>query len=199
MLLGGTQQPTKRYSDNFDAQYINDVEFSGKLIAHTMLEEAWTLMNTLKPESIPLLMNKAICLFEMNRNEDCLKACERSLALLGTMKNTLPTPPPDDMRELHEVQKNQVTYLNPVTFRYVELFPEILRDSALRIQVDCWSALGNTAKVIEVGTPMLGKGYRNVMEAFYKIDHPDPTPPATAGYGVDEHGKVYFQFNGERR
>lgn len=179
MLLGGIPQPTSQcYSDNFDAQYIDDVEFVGKLIARNMIQEAWMLMNTLSSESIPLLLNKSLCLFEIGRKEDCLVACERVLALLGTMKNNLPAGKPQDMHTLHEVQKNQATYLNPITFRYVGHFPEMLRDSVLRIMVDCWSALGNTAKVQQIGTPLLGKGYRNVMEAFYKIEHPDLNPPA---------------------
>lgn len=178
MLLGGTPQPiNQRYSDNFDAQYIEAVEYCGKLISRTMLQEAWMLMNTLKPESIPLLYNRALCLWEMNRSNDSLNTCERVLALLGTMKNSIPPSQPDDMRALHEVQKNQVTHLNPVTFHYVELFPEMLRDSVLRFMVSLYSDMGNTAKVIEIGTPLLSKGYRNVMEAFYRIDNPDPTSP----------------------
>lgn len=194
MLLGENQQSTsQRYGDNFDEQYIEAVEYSGNLISRTMLQEAWMLMNTLKPESIPLLYNRALCLWEMNRNKECLNMCERVLALLGTIKNGIPPSKPDDIRALHEVQKNQVTHLNPVTFRYVELFPEILRDSVLRFMVSLYSEMGNTAKVIEIGTPLLSKGYRNVMEAFYRIDNPEPPSPSTAEYEVDNNGKVYFR------
>lgn len=170
-LLGGNTTTAKPYSEGFDEQYVADVEFCGELIRQYMYEEAWSMMNTFRLESIPLLINKAICLYEMDRNEECIGTCDKILALLGTKKNSMPHGAPDDMHALHEVQKNQITYLSPVTFRYVDLFPEMLRDSAFRILVDCWSALGNTAKVIEVGTPLLSKGYRNVIEAFYKIDH----------------------------
>lgn len=198
-LLGGNPSTAKSYSEEFDKQYIADVEFCGDLIRRYMYEEAWSLMNTLRQESIPLWVGKAICLYEMDRFGECVKICERVIALLGTMRNGVSPVSPEDIKALHEVQKNQTTYLEPVSFRYVELFSQALRESALRIIVDCWSALGNTAKLIEVGTPLLSKGYRNVMEAFYKIDHPDPYPPTKSGYELGEDGKVYFIVNGQRQ
>lgn len=198
-LLGGNTTPVKRYSDGFNRNYITDVEFCGELVRNYMYIEAWSMMENLRTESMPLLLNKAICLYEMDRNEECINVSDRILALLGTMKNSVQPGTSDDRRALHEVQKNQFTYLVPISFRYVDMFPEMLRDSVLRIQVDCWSALGNTMKVIELGTPLLSKGYRNVMEAFYKIDHPDPYPPAKSGYELGEDGKVHFFVNGERQ
>lgn len=169
-LLGENLQSAKRYSDKFDAQYIEEVEYCGNLITQNRLEEAWILMSILKQESIPLLLNKALCFFEMNRNEDCLSACERMLSLLGNSKNNISIGIQEEIHALHNVQKNQVTHLMPVTFRYVELFPEILRDSVLRLMIDCWSELGNKAQVLKLGTPLLRKGYRNITEAFHKIN-----------------------------
>lgn len=198
-LLGGNYPAVKRYSEGFEKEYIEDVEFCAELVRQYMYEEAWSLINTLRQESIPLLINKALCLYEMDRNEECINVCDRVLALLGTMKNTVPLASPDDMKALHDVQKNHFTHLVPVTFRYIDMFPRFLRDSVLRIQVDCWSALGNKAKITEVGTPLLSKGYRNVMEAFYKIEHPDPYPSVKSEYGLGEDGKVYFYINGEKQ
>lgn len=198
-LLGGNYPTAKRYSEGFEKEYIEDVEFCAVLVRHNMYEEAWSLMSTLRQESIPLLINKALCLYEMDRNEECINACDRVLALLGTRKNTVPPASLDDMKALHDVQKNLSTHLVPITFRYVDMFPRFLHDSVLRIQVDCWSALGNTAKVTEVGTPLLSEGYRNVMEAFYKIEHPEPNPPIKSEYSLGEDGKVYFYINGEKQ
>lgn len=170
VLLGGNLQPANRYSDNFDAQYIEVVEYCGNLITQNRLEEAWILMSSLKQESIPLLLNKGLCLFEINRHEDCLQACEKILALSGNTKSNFPPEIQKEVHTLHNIQKNRATHLMPVTFRYVELFPEILRDSVLRLTIDCWSELKNKAQILKLGTPLLRKGYRNVTEAFQKIN-----------------------------
>lgn len=199
MLLGKSSNTNNQDSVSFSESYIKDVEMCGQLISRYMYEEAWMLMNTLQQESIPHLINKAICLYEINRYAESIQACERAMELLSTCKNKVPLGKPEEIQLLHEVQKNQVTYLNPVTFRYVELFPENLKESLLRVIVDCWSALGNTAKVIKTGTPLLNKGYRNVMEAFYKIDHLDTNTPVSAGYQMGEDGKVYFYIDGEKQ
>lgn len=171
MLLGTDNTPGARhYSDDFAPSYREDIEYAARLIEKYQYEEAWTLLNALEKESIPLLFNKAICLYDAQQNETILRLLDRALTLLGLLNNggRKPAVSPE-ITAIREVQKNQLTYLTPVTFRYIESFPHLLKDSILRLMVDIHLELGNKAKILELGTPLLSKGYRNITEALEKV------------------------------
>lgn len=171
MLLGRENNPgTRRYSDDFDSQYREDIAYTAQLIEKYQYEEAWTLLNSLEKESIPLLFNKAICLYDARQNETILRLLDRAWTLLGLLNNggMKPAGSPE-LTAIRDVQKSLLTYLTPITFRYIESFPHLLKDSILRLMVDIHLELDNKAKVIELATPLLSKGYRNIIEAIEKV------------------------------
>lgn len=170
MLLGSENKPDKRrYSEEFDHSYREDILFAAQLIERQQYEEAWIRMDTLERESIPLLYNKALCLRDVYHYEATITLLDRASALLIPYERTPIPVETQVLKAIREKQKNRETYLHPITFRYVDLFPHQLRDSILRFMTDTYLALGNTAKILEIATPLQSKGYRNIIEALKTI------------------------------
>jgi len=170
MLLGNTNNKpdTITYADRFDAAYRANIERSRWMISIYMYEEAWTLLDSMQPESIPQLYNKAICLYDARDNETILRLLDRAWTLLQQLDGGLQSPRSPQIDAIREIQKDALTYLQPVTLEYTQMFPHILKESILRLMVDSWSELGNNAKVLQIATPLASKGYRNIHQAIEK-------------------------------
>lgn len=169
MLLGSNLQKPKYYSDNFNEKNITEMEFCAQLIIRSQYIEAWTLLNSSQPESIPLLINKAICLIGSQNHSGAVTLLEKALTLLIPQRPVINTPTTPEADNLRHLQNETNAYLEPITFRYVDLFSHLLNDSISRMLVDCYSSLGNTAKVLAIGTPLKSKGYSNITQALNKI------------------------------
>lgn len=170
MLLGSENKPERRrYSDEFDQPYREDILFTAQLIEKQQYEEAWIRMDTLERESIPLLYNRALCLRDAEQYESVIPLLDRASALLIPYERTPIPGETQTLKVIREKQKDRETYLYPITFRYVDLFPHQLRDSILRFMTDTYLALGNKPKIREIATPLQSKGYRNIIEALKTI------------------------------
>lgn len=151
-----------------DIQPGNDLSLCAALITDGRLLEAWTLMEAIPGETILLLFNKALCLIETRNYAQAIPLLERAFTLLTPQKTGITPSTSPEAEAMRQKQNNKDTHRQPVTPRYAELFPHLLKDSVLRLMVDCYLALGNTAKVIEIATPLKSKGYRNILEALNK-------------------------------
>ena len=167
MLIGGDNKTAKRYSDGFDEGYVADVEYAATLIAQRCFAEAWEVMSACKQESIPLLYNQALCLKSggeyFPRVLELFERLQRLAALLPRDSRTLIQA---DTTSIFKAQREEQTHNAPITFRYVDRFPHLLKDSILRHLIGCHLIMGNHAKVIELGTPLASKGYKDVVDAL---------------------------------
>ncbi|MDR2038852.1 MAG: hypothetical protein LBQ60_13095 [Bacteroidales bacterium] len=152
-----------------DETAINDMEFCAVLLDRGQSVEAWTLLHR-QAESIPSQFNKAICLIRVEEYASALPLLEQVLGILAQTPQGLKTPESPSLRTIQDVQATTKAYTEAITFKYAELFPETLKDSVLRMMVDCHAALGNHNKVLEIGTPLKSKGYQNVIDAIKKVE-----------------------------
>jgi hypothetical protein len=67
---------------------------------------------------------------------------------------------------MRQQQNQQEDHLHAITKKYIASFDVLTRDAIVRLRIDCWLHLGEYAKVIELGTPVEHKNYKNIAEAL---------------------------------
>lgn len=176
MLLGGNQSDKKQPTVQPDEQATQIMEMCVSLIGDDRYEEAWILLSTFtvnesnNNNSVVLHFNRALCLIRASNDYvAALSLLEKAWNMFSPLAGGIHTPETPELQTMRKNQNERSTYLHPVSYKYAELFPELFRDTILRLLVDCHTALGNDNEVIRLATPIQHKGYRNITEALNKI------------------------------
>ena len=141
-------------------------EWIVQLLSNNQYVEAYRLLKSEPPQKISTLFNLAICLFFTKDYESCLRN-------LDEISTKLQPDLTDDFyindnlyKKLENIQYADNSYLQGITDKYVQYFPQIAKKNVLRIKIDCYRVLCKWNKVIELAAPLKGFNYQNVEDAL---------------------------------
>lgn len=161
MLLG---------KDSFNHKtIIVNQDFIVRLIALGKYTEAYQLLITLTQtkKEVCNLFNLALCYYYGEIYQQTIYTLDEVLSLLMiTPRNQALLPVDKDCKILLSKQNQSECYQSGITDEYFSYFPEIVKDSILRIKVDCYLHLQQWDRVLEVGNTIRNKGYKNVNNAI---------------------------------
>ncbi len=158
MLLGTTaQQNTSQDTEPLIIQ----------LLLQQRYAEAYLLMNGQRQVSEnSAIYNTALCLYWGGNYHESLKRLE-SIQFKPQVQSA---PEPNDhlYQQISINQKQTNDHLQGITEAYLKNFPGLFHDAVVRLKVDCWSHLGDHARVIALATPIAHKKYQNIIDALTK-------------------------------
>jgi len=166
MILGSPQNNGYRQTqENISGK----MDMCAALINDGQYEEAWTLLDTISEENILLHFNRAICLISGCQDyAAALPLLEQTWTMASSLNGGLKQAGSAGLSQIRQSQNQSRSYQQAVTQKYIELFPYIFKDTIQRLIVDCHFHLGNYNKVLQLGTPLQSKNYKNVMDALEK-------------------------------
>ena len=141
-----------------------DIEIVRLISSHQYAEAYQMLSNQLTP-TISNLYNMALCMFEGKAYVECLDKLEETYTKLQPFMSYAIQG--DEISvAIQKSQRNNSTYLNPVTDYYVSRFPCTLKSSIYRLRIDCYKEMGMWNEVIQTAELLEHKDYKNVVEAL---------------------------------
>lgn len=159
MLLGSNQA----------AQSPNGTSLHGfiaRLINQSLYADAYVLLIKEAREQTVTQYNLALCFYHTGSYTEALLCLDKAQAYLPVNPNknypvtdAFHTAMLEDQHQLND-------HLFALTAKHVQLLPQKIADSIIRLKTDCWMQLGNYAKVIEIATPVAYKQYGNITEAL---------------------------------
>ena len=158
MLLGNQQQTNINNSSEQNDEWIV------QLLSNNQYVEAYRLMKSEPPKKLSTLFNSAICMLFIEEYEQCLHSLDEALAKLQP-KPADNSPKEDRYRKLERMQSADSSYLQGITDRYVRHFPDMVKNNILRVKIDCYRALSQWSKVLELAAQLGSQNYLNVENA----------------------------------
>jgi len=142
---------------------------SEPLVTSLMLQqryaEAYELLVDKQPAQSSTLYNLALCLYWIGSYQAALN----KLDLIHLRPNLSDGNRLNDDTFYHEIKNKQNLsddHLHGMTEFYIQRFPASFQDAVIRLKIDCWSQLGNHAKVIATASAVAHKGYKNISDAL---------------------------------
>ena len=127
--------------------------------------EAYLLLERQTNPSISNLFNMALCLYWSQEYTDCLLVLNRVDYKIPVYSFRQKVMSRRGQRLLIK-QMSKESHLNPISEFYVNQFLDILKESILRLKVDCLSALSNWSELLVVASQLSIQEYENVQKAL---------------------------------
>ena len=159
MLLGNQPQTN---SNNPSEQYD---EWIVQLLSGKQYVEAYRLLKSEPPQKLSTLFNLALCLYFAEEYEQSLYQLDAALAKLQPNITSNFSINDDLYKKLESKQNVDNSYMQGITDKYVRHFPYMVKSNILRMKIDCYRALCQWNKIMELAAPLRNENYRNVEEA----------------------------------
>ena len=160
MLLGSQQYP-----NNSNGLSDKNDEWIVLLLSNGQYVEAYRLLKSEPQQKLSTIFNLALCSYFAEEYEQTLSRLDEALAKLqpNPVDNTFVN---DDLyKKLESIQNADDSYLQGMTEMYIRHFPYIVKNSILRIKIDCYLALSLWNRIIELAPLLKSYEYQNVEEA----------------------------------
>ncbi|MCD8043116.1 MAG: hypothetical protein LUH10_08625 [Tannerellaceae bacterium] len=163
LLKGNTTTP--EFPDVVNDTFIN------LLITNNQYTEAYTLLSGCNQLTIAGSYNLILCLIQAEEYTQAILKADEVLRLIQTRVPQTNRNENETVKMLRTKQCRLDTHRAAVTLEYVKTFPGILRESVLRLKIDCYRATGNWNKVIETASQLICKEYKNVETALQEAEN----------------------------
>lgn len=159
MLLGSNQAVQNR--SNTSVQDLIE-----QLIGRSLYADAYALLIQEPAGQTVTQYNLALCFNAAGYYNEALMCLDKSQLCLPVNQTNRNSVTDGFYKALLDKQKQLNDHLFAITDKYLQLLPQKVTDSIIRLKTDCWMQLGNYAKVIETATPIAYKQYGNIIEAL---------------------------------
>ena len=139
-----------------------------RLMGLEQYAEAYVLLERQTNPSLANLYNMALCLYFSEAYTACLLLVERAVSKLPAyaLRHQKWSHYAQNINT-HQMAKD--TYLCPVSELYTLHFSALLKDSLLRLQVDCYVYLRDWTHLAQTLEQIQAKGYANVERALKQL------------------------------
>lgn len=159
MLLGKRENERLNISDNFIASLIDAGQY----------KEAYLILREADRERLCVTFNISLCLIYAEEYAKALVYLEKLQSLLSTHIQLSDYPKDETAKSIDKQQNKSESYKKPVTEEYIRLFPEIFKESVLRLVLDCYAALKEWSMVKRIMSLLQNKQYGNVKLIIEKM------------------------------
>lgn len=144
---------------------IDTTSLISQLIWQQRYAEAYQLLINQPAAQTDVLYNLALCLHWSGNDQEALSRLQ-SIQLTSQLDTAERRTASNEYLQIRSKQNQTADYLAGLSDAYIKTFPDLTRDSIVRLKTDCWLQLGNYDKVIAIATPIAHKGYKNITDAL---------------------------------
>ena len=143
-----------------------DVEpLINSLLLQQRYAEAYELLADKQPAQSSTLYNLALCLYWIGSYQAALNKLDL-IHLAPNLGNGTRLNSDTVYQEIKNKQNLSDDHLHGIMEIYIQRFPASFQDAIIRLKIDCWSKIGDHAKVIATAAAVAHKGYKNISDAL---------------------------------
>lgn len=135
------------------------------LLLQQRYAEAYELLEEKRPALSSTLYNLGLCLYWTGSFQAAINKLDL-IHLTPNLSDGNRLNSDTVYQEIKNKQNLTDDHLHGVTEFYIQRFPASFQDAVIRLKIDCWSQLGDHAKVIATAAAIAHKGYKNISDAL---------------------------------